>query len=240
LHSDNPAARLLKILEAGKKVTASANCRLTWHELLDVAHEEPALLMYRLGKVMELTDLIIREIRDNYPNQANSHTYWSSKVNTAFMQQNLNGQWKDFIAHIDEHTISFLNMSTDLLDNKSSTQLMNENDIKDIRTKIDALLLEAIDLDLDPEFKRYIVRYLKKIITAIDEYQISGAIPISEAIEGAFGHAFVDENYRSNMSETDFGSKVVSTLGAVASIVTIAVGLPQLPETFNYLLTKSK
>ena len=240
MHSDNPAARLLKILEKGKKVQQGANCRNTWHELLEVDREEPALLMYRLGKVMELTDLIIREIKDNYPNQTNSHKYWSNKVNTAFMQQNLNGQWKDFIVHIDEHTISSLNMCTDLLDNKSSTQLMALDEIKNIREKINTLLLEAINLDLDPEFKRYIVRYLKKIITAIDEYQLSGAIPISEAIEGAFGHAFVDENYRNNMSETEFGSKVVSVLGAVASIVTIAVGLPQLPDTFNYLLTKSK
>ena len=240
MHSDNPAARLLEILDKGTKVNQSANCRDVWHDLLDVEHEEPALLMYRLGKVMELTDLIIREIKDYYPKQADSHKYWSTRVNTAFMEQNLNGQWKGFIVHIDEHTISSLNMCTDLLNNKSSTQLMDLNEIKDIREKVNTLLLEAIDLDLDSEFKRYIVRYLKKIITAIDEYQLSGVIPISEAIEGAFGHAVIDENYRNNMAETKFGSKVVATLTAVASVVTIAIGLPQLPDTFNYLLTKSK
>jgi len=240
LHSDNPAARLLKILEDGKKISPNANCKNTWHDLLNVDQNEPALLMYRLGKVMELTDLIIREIKDNYPNQSNSHKYWSTKVNTAFMQQNLNGEWKAFIAHIDEHTISFLNMSTDLLDNKSTTQLMNEDDIKDIRIKIDELLREVIDMNLNAEFKIYIVRYLNKIITAIDEYHISGVVPISEAIEVTLGHAFVDESYRNQMFETSFGSKIVTTLGAVAAVVTIAVGLPQLPDAFNYLLTKQK
>lgn len=240
MHSDNPAARLLKILEEGKNIPSATNCRSSWQNILNVSQEEPALLMSRLGKVMKLPDLIIREIKDNYPNQANSHSHWSAKVNTAFMQQNLNGTWKEFIAHIDAHTISYLSMSADLLDMKASTQLMNDEEIKNIRVKIDELLNEAIDLTLDPDFKLYIVRYLNKIITAIDEYQISGAIPISEAIEGAFGHAFVDENYRSNMSETEFGSKVVSVLGAVAAVVTIAVGLPQLPDTFTYLLAKSE
>ena len=238
MHSDNPAARLLKILQDGKEIPPTTKCRDVWHKILDVERSDPALLMSRLGKVMELPDLIINDIIENYPNQGRSYEHWSSKVNAAFMQQNLNGTWQEFIAHIDSHTISYLNMSADLLDMKALTQLISESEISDIRNKIDELLNEAIDLDLDQDFKTYIIHYLRKIITAIDEYRISGAIPVSESIESAFGHAFVDENYRSNISGTEFGSKIISVLGAVAAIVTIAVGLPQLPDTFQYLLAK--
>jgi len=240
LHSDNPAARLLKILEDGKLIQPHVNCREAWQKLLNVERSDSALLMSRLGKVMELPDLIIKDITESYPKQSSTHTHWSTTVNNGFMQQNLNGAWKEFIAHIDSHTISYLSMSADLLDMKSSTQLMNDSDIKSIRSKAEELLNEAIDANLDPEFKKYVVRYLKKIVSAIDEYRVSGAIPISESIECAFGHAFVDEKYRKNISTTDFGSKFVSVLGAMASVVTIAVGLPQLPETFKYLLTASQ
>jgi hypothetical protein len=237
LHSDNPAARLLKILEDGKKIDPNTKCRKAWHRLLDVEESNPALLMSRLGKLMEQPDLIIRDIKDNYPKQNSSHNHWSSKVNTAFMQQNLNGAWSEFIAHIDAHTIDYLSMSADLLDMKSSTQLMSEADINNIRSKVEELLNEAIDADIDMDFKKYVVRYLRKIVIAIDEYRISGAIPISESIESAFGHTFIDEKYRVNISSTEFGSKFLSALAAVASAVTIAVGLPQLPDTFQYLLT---
>lgn len=240
MNSDNPAGRLLRILQDGKKIQVGIKCREAWHKLLDVEQSNPALLMSRLGKVMELPESIISDIRENYPNQGNSHEHWSSKVNTAFMQQNLNGIWNEFISHIDSHTISYLSMSADLLDMKASTQLMNDSQVSDIREKVDELLNEAIDLDLEDDFKFYIIRYLRKIITAIDEYRISGAIPISESIECTFGHAFLDESYRENMSGTEFGAKVVSVLGAVASVVTIAVGLPQLPDTFQYLLVKSE
>lgn len=240
MHSDNPAARLLKILEEGKASNPKINCREVWQKLLNVDQSDPALLMSRLGKVMELPNLIIRDITENYPKQSTSHSHWSSKVNAGFMQQNLNGIWHEFIVHIDNHTIDYLSMSADLLDMKYSTQIISDIDIKSIRSKVEELLNEAIDADLDVDFKKYVTRYLKKIITAIDEYRISGAIPISESVECAFGHAFVDEKYRENMSTTQFGAKFVSVLGAVASIITIAVGLPQLPETFQYLLTASK
>ena len=69
MHSDNPAARLLKILQDGQKIQVDARCRDVWHKLLDVETSDAALLMSRLGKVMELPNLIINDIRVNYPNQ---------------------------------------------------------------------------------------------------------------------------------------------------------------------------
>lgn len=236
LHSDNPAARLLKILEAGRKQQPNEKCRNVWHKLLGVDNNNHALLMSRLGKVMELPEQIITNIQDYYPNQGNTYKHWSQKVNAAFMQQNLNGQWNDFNKHIDSHTIDYLSMTADLLDVKVSTQLLPESKIEDIREKVDDLIKEAIESDIDTEFKGYITRYLRKIIIAIDEYNISGAIPIAESIESTFGHAFLDKNYHENLSKTEYGKKVITVLGAVASVVTIAVGLPQLPDTFQYLL----
>lgn len=240
MHCDNPAARLLKLLQDGKKIQQGIKCRDGWRQLLGVESSESALLVSRLGKIMELPDIIINEIRENYPNQSNTHKHWSAKVNQAFMQQNLNGQWKEFIAHIDDHTISYLSMTADLLDMKSSTILMEKDELSDIREKVNGLLSQAIELNIDEDFRKYLVRYLRKIIITIDEYHISGAIPISEAIESALGHAFMDENYRKNISETDFGATVVSVLGGVAAAVTIAVGLPQLPDTFQYLISSKE
>ena len=43
---------------------------------------------------MELPHQVINDIQNNFPNQNNSHKHWSAKVNTAFTQHDLNGQWK--------------------------------------------------------------------------------------------------------------------------------------------------
>lgn len=243
MHTDNPARRLLKILENGKKHSTATSCSKVWCELLRVDGSDRALLMSRLGKVMELPAQIIEKIRENYPNQGSSHQHWSNKVNTAFMQQNLNGKWEGFISHIDNHTISYLKIAVDLLDMKDMTEIMEDDELADIRNKVDDLLQEAIDAEIDPGFKKYIVRYLRKIIASIDEYHISGAVPIAESIECTIGHVHLDENYRKNILGSELGRKLIGILHTVASVVTLAIGLPQfpqLPEAFQSLLESNE
>jgi len=53
MNYDNPAERLLSLLERGKAKAPATNCRTVWEELLEVNGDSP-LLMARLGKVMEL------------------------------------------------------------------------------------------------------------------------------------------------------------------------------------------
>lgn len=236
MHTDNPAGRLLHILQEGKKKQTSLACKAIWAELLDVKPDNLALLMSRLGKVMELPEQIINQIKIHYPNQNNTHKHWSAKVNTAFAQQNLNGKWSEFINHIDSHTIDYLSMSVDLLDVKEKTKILSDKELTEIHKKISDLVTEILKMELDENFKKYVLKFLRKVLTAIEEYKISGASPILEAMESTLGHAFIDENYRNNLSGTPVGSKIITALSAIASIVTIAVGLPQLSDTFSLLL----
>ncbi len=62
---DNPAYRLLTILEEGKKLDASISCRQAWSKLLAVPVDSPELFV-RIGKVMELPSLIVSAIRFTY------------------------------------------------------------------------------------------------------------------------------------------------------------------------------
>ncbi|WP_141699100.1 hypothetical protein [Candidatus Thiosymbion oneisti] len=213
MKSDNPAGRLLNILENGKQHPSGMGCRGAWNKLLRINNSNPALLMSRLGKVMELPNQIIEKIQEHYPNQGSSHEHWSQKLDAAFAQQNLNGSWDSFIGHIDEHTINYLKMSMDLLDVKEGSKVIEDAELADIGNKVNDLLQETIDSEIDAEFKKHIVQYLSKTITGIDEYHISGAGPIVEGIECTLGHAFLDDKYRSSISETSLGKKIIDVLG---------------------------
>lgn len=237
LHTDNPAGRLLNILEKGKEIPISTPCKVAWGKLLDVKGDNLALLMSRLGKVMELPDQIINQIKSHYPNQNNTHQHWSQKINHAFASQNLNGSWKEFYAHIDAHTINYLSMSVDLLDMKDNTEILSAEKLSEIYNSVNSILVDVLDSDLELEVKKYIVKYLRKIIISIEEYKISGATPIIECVEGALGHAFVDENYRNSIQKTEIGKQLITVLTSVASVVTVAIGLPQLPDALNFLLS---
>lgn len=60
---DNPAARLLAILELGIQQDQNIKCRDIWRKLLNVEGGDDALLMSRLGKVMELPQQAIQIIK---------------------------------------------------------------------------------------------------------------------------------------------------------------------------------
>lgn len=228
VNTDNPAGRLLYILQECKKISQTTTAREAWRKILNVNTNNDALLVSRLGKVMELPNQVINDIQNNFPNQKNSHRHWSTKVNTAFTQHDLNGLWSKFIQHIDEHTIDYLTMSVDLLDTKENITILSTEEMANIREKIDTILQEIIKMDLDENFKKYLTRYLRQILISIDEYNISGVIPIMESIEATLGHAFLDKQYRINLTNTEFGKKIIKVLSSVADIITISIGLPQI------------
>lgn len=60
LKIDNPAQRLLDILEHGRAHPAHQNCRDVWCKLLEVRKNDEQPLLSRLAKALELSGRIIQ------------------------------------------------------------------------------------------------------------------------------------------------------------------------------------
>lgn len=229
MNYDNPAARLLNILESGRKIGANENCRTVWQRLLEVDDNNP-MLMSRLGKVMELPELIIVAIKEQYPSPRNTWSHWEAQVNLGFMSQNLNGKWETFIQHIDSHSLTYLHLASDLLQAKSNTKLMPNEELISLRDKLQEIYNEVMGSEVNDEVKRYLARNLRKLINSIDEYKLTGALPLLDSIETTIGHIHIDTQYRNFLKDTELGQKLLETLGAMANVVTVAVGIPQLSQ----------
>lgn len=234
MNYDNPAARLLSILERGKTKTPATNCRAVWEDLLEAKGDLP-LLMARLGKVMELPRLTITSLKEEFPQQGDMWTHWESQVNSAFMVQNLHANWDSFINNIDAHTLTYLRMASSLLQAKANTKLIEDADLASVREALTEILVEVITSDLPDEVKRYVVRNLRKIVDSIDEYKLTGALPLLDAVETTLGHAAVDKQYKTFLTDTDLGKRLLDTLASMANVVTVAVGLPQMTQAIALL-----
>jgi hypothetical protein len=228
---DNPAARLLAILTTGRGLVGTDSCRKAWAVLLETPEKDAALLVSRIGKLMGLPQEIIGRTRELYPNQRPTWQHWSGQVSKAFSTQNLNGHWSSFIHHIDDHTINYLANATEMLEAKSSIKQLDESSAVEIREKISLLIRDLSDSELDAEIKKYILHHLHKILISIDEYKITGALPILDAVECTIGHAYLDKTYRDALIGTEFGREMLDALAATANLVTVAVGIPQLADT---------
>ncbi len=234
MNYDNPAARLLSLLEEGMKYDANTNCRVVWENLLGV-NDSDSLLASRLGKVMGLPEIIIKALKDSYPQQNHDWSHWQSQINSAFMTQNLSSIWVSFISNIDQHSINYLRLASDLLQAKSNTKLLADEGLLVTREQLDAIYKEVLEFDLPDEVKKYLIRNLRKLILSIDEYKLTGALPILDAIEAAIGHAHLDNEYKNFLNDTELGKKLLDTLASMANVVTVAVGLPQLTQAIALL-----
>jgi hypothetical protein len=226
---DNPAERLLTIIRSCKAIPANTMCRQAWVQVLKTGNDN-ALLMSRLGKVMELPRIAVEALNDHFPSRASTWSHWTSQVNNAFMNQNLHAEWSSFINCIDDHSINYLQLSSDLLHHVTTTKLVASDELAAIREKLNALYEEVLGATIDEEVKKYSVRYIRKLLVSLDEYCITGALPILEAVETMVGHAFIDKNYKSFMKDTDLGQQILDSISAMANLVTVAVGLPILSQ----------
>lgn len=233
----NAAARLLAILERGKQFKNDRNCRECWEELLG-SKGDTALLMARLGRVMSLPQQIVRALSEEYPAQGNTWAHWESQVSAAFMVQNMHGEWKTFSAHIDGHSLTYLRLAADLLHVKDRARLLEAEQIAEVRALVQTALDSVVATDLSVDLKAQVARCLRRILDALDEYMITGAIGVLEASEVALGHASIDSEYKSFLQNTEVGQCALNAIAAAANLVTVAVGLPQLSVAVTQLLSR--
>ncbi|WP_394238123.1 hypothetical protein [Pseudomonas anguilliseptica] len=233
---DNPAYRLLTLLQEGKNIDASISCQEAWAHLLGVHVNSPELYA-RLGKVMELPAQAVSALRFSYPDESDTWSHWVSQVQRGFQKQALNQPWSGFIGHIDSHTINFLKVHSRLLQVKSKLKPLDSDVLGDAR----AGLSEVLDLllnaeEMDREVRSALSRNIRKLINAIEEYKLTGSVGIFDAIEILCGHAHFDKKYGRELNSGEIGDKLSAIVGGLADSMTIALGLPQVSDSVKALI----
>lgn len=232
LSKDNAAARLFALLSEGKKIAVQTNCREAWRSILDTGDDE-AMLMTRLGQAMALAPAAREAMMRHYPDQPAMWNHWFSQVNAAFFRQQLAGTWDTFINGIDHHSMAYLEMNADMLGTREPVSPIRQDTIRDLQEKLAALKLDLIASDLPESAKLSVLRHVERLIRALDEYAITGAVPILDAVDSAIGHVMRDPEYRSALQATSVGENFIGILSVLANVVTVAQGLPQLGDAIT-------
>lgn len=230
---DNPAARLLAILEAGKLISVNERCGTAWSQLLDAA-EGSGLLISRIGKLMDLPEQVISAMKErNFQKKSNYWAHWSYQVNLAFSSQNLQSGWNTFISCIDDNTINGLGLTSELLKLQGNTNLIPKESLESFKKELEDILESVIVSDQPTEVKNYLVRQIRRLIVSIDEYRLTGALPILEHIEAAAGHTLFDPQYKNFIKEDSLGKRFVEVLSVISNVVTVATGLPSISSNIS-------
>lgn len=229
----NSAKRLLNILQDCKNLEASPlSAKQAWKKVFNIKDENDVLLFSRIGKLMQLEQDVLNDIKEYFPHLVENQKQWTSQLNIAFSRLNFQEKFNNFTSHIDVHVINYLSMASGLLDTKEYKKI-EADELEKFKNEIITLLEEVSSSEMNITVKHFIIKNLSELLSAIEEFNITGVEPIFEKIESLVGHALYDNNYREVMSKQSIGQKIWSTLNAFAVMFTLANEIPKLPDTMS-------
>lgn len=232
MENGNPAARLLDILIEAQGISRTITSRKAWAQILN-AGESAALTLERLAKVMNLSEETFLLVNELFPRQARASLVWKKSLDNGFLHQEMNGPFESFVAQISATAIDHLTSAADLLEFKTPNKLTNTQ-IQDFIKALNELIEEVLSGDLETKVREYIARSLRKIVVALEEYRLGGEIPVTSSIDALLGHSAFDSEYRSAISETTIGSKILNILGGISDAVTVATPVAPLLLTESF------
>lgn len=203
--------------------------------LLEVEHGSPELLR-KLARVMMLPEQIMEVVNKEFPSRAAIQKHWLVPVNNAFVSQNLSGIWQTFNAHIKEHVVDFLALTSDLIDEKTTSDDIDDEELSSIRSKFVDIQLELNNSGLPEGVRRSINKAISRVLMALDDYKISGSAEMLAAIDMALGKAVYDSEYRSSLSESEIGQRFLAAIHVLASVVTVVGGVPLITDGISKMI----
>ena len=233
--ADNPANRLLLIVQLCKTIGGNENCRNSWKKVLKADSESK--MLDRISKVLDLSVETVNLMAATFPRHVPPLQKLNTQIVSGVTQQNLGGPWSSFIAQISDDSVVALGFAASLLDERDKLKTVDGSEMETHREKLAELRKEVMASDELPEEVRLaIARYLGHLLDALDEYFITGIFPVLDATSTAIGNVAFDHSYGNALRDTTVGQKVAAALANVANSVTIITGMVQLAEPVQHIL----
>jgi len=229
---DNPAKRLLLILEEGKssEINKGTDCLQVWKRILKVSGNNDAQLLSRLGKTIALVGEIEDELSLLDGVDSESCLAWVPLLKNAFAAQNLTGPWSGFIDKVDNHTLNYLKNCSALLDATFKQKYKSIENVSELSAEVQQLLLEVLDSDLPETVKIFMSSKLREIQRALDEYHVTGNGPIVKAVESYVGFVVINNQIMTSVKEDSTAQKFGKFMSGLAVFTTLAMAAIQLPD----------
>jgi len=189
-----------------------------------------------LGQVLSLPVQVKQEIERQQDIDYDIYLKWMPSVQEAFNTLNLSGNIASFHNPISEVTLHGLEFCADLLSRQAPEKELPRDQLSQLDQKVTELIDEILAAEIDPYLKRYMLDKLNLVLQAIQEYKISGIVPLVKAFEATVGSVVVDRDIYEKTKKTKTGSKFWSVMAHVAIVVNIVVGAIQIGDKVVNLL----
>lgn len=189
-HTDNPAGRLLLVLQKSQKIDNEKKTNQAFAEIFDVDPKDRSEILHKLGLVNQLPYKIRKQVLSLEINH-NLFLKNLNKVEAAFSNINFAANWKRFKDSIDGETLLSLEHCSEVLSNELEEKDLDENDIESLKDKVNEFKDELSNYQIDPVLSRLIFEKLNDIERAIFDYRLSGTVLIQKEVDAAITNALM-------------------------------------------------
>jgi len=228
---DNPASRLLSILDKSKhvKYNNKAKAGEVWAKILDVTFT-PTEFFPAYAQLFVLVNDAYESVIRFYPNQARTHAVWKNAINKCLQENSpYHHEWDNVKPQlIQPNILDLLQVANDNLAHYVVPTTVDKPSIEKLRSEFEELKESIINESSFSEYlKNFLINELEKIIHALDHFDLNGSEPINSSIYNIVSN--VDLNNKS----FSFKKSLLSFLVIAASSISIINDIADLPESLS-------
>ena len=227
---DNPAERLLRILESAKNYPAKQHhAASAWKSIFGL--QEELQIPAKLGGLYVLASRVSKEMVDRSPSSAKV----AAHLNNCMLRMchgRLNEPWEETSKYIDEHTIEYLRMHANFSKSFLKNREIDQNDFLKARSALEDAISEISRSNLSLDSKNLIIRRIRDILIAIDNFAITG----QEAVFDAFKIAIIDLNNDLSDDNLPGKSSLREGLSTIADLLQVATAVPTLSPPVKQII----
>lgn len=224
----NPVKRFSNLVQPYTKDKAFFDNSVKTEGVLKVMFDTPdnTEMFVKLGKLHELVEEV-DELAKSLP------IYSSVQANLSTFKNLLNPltEWAKIRGQLNAQFWGVIDTVSMLLDTQDTSIAVHEKELtKEELTELKKTVLDfqekVINSEIELGLQEYLNRHIRAILAAIDDYRISGVVPVVEALEGFCGHVALtsrtNEGYMDKMKDAGF-LEVVRTFNDLASFASVSV-----------------
>lgn len=239
MDTDNPAARALRVLLQIEDLPSTMAAKEAWGRVLGVAKNDESHLLIKLGQFMQVPSEAAELMNEKFPRLERQTKNWHARLYTAMTKQSLSSEISTFTRYYPSDANDFLKVMDQMLAISAHAEIDIEI-VSEFKSSIEDLITKVLQSNAEQKVQEYLVKSLRKVIVALENYQLTGMVPVLESIEIIAGHVFTDSEFKSAMS-SELGNNIFSVIGAIADSISIATGAPptlwtQIGQTITGLI----
>ena len=207
---DNPAGRLLAILEEAEKIgkkNTKQKCREVWAQVLKVEVTETEKLFTGYLAIMNLTSLAKRSLEELDDVDPELHLSPFNRLQQGFSTVGFNHQWEQFNKFLDPATITGMKHCSHILSTTVGEKIITQQVLDELKEEIEQLQKRVMQANLSEELRALLFEKLEEMYKAVIDYNVNGANGMKQALESTIGGLWLA--YEPVKNEVKEGNSVV-------------------------------